>query len=91
MGGCDGSINTANPANNGLKNTAEKFTAAYSHPVRSPNRTLLMNYLSRADFFALVELRAVGDGIKMANQGYATFNNATPVFQYGRSDNPLGA
>ena len=39
----------------------------------------------------MVELRAIGYGIDRAGQGFATFNNATPAFKYGRSDNALGA
>ena len=90
MGGCDGSINATNPSNKGLEATALKFTAAYSNPRRSPNTSFVMTYLSRADFFTLVELRALANGIKKANLGFATFNNATPAFNYGRVDNPLG-
>lgn len=93
VGGCDGSINVANAANNGLNTTVVLLNSAYTsnNTSRSPNKTFINTYLSRADFFTLVELRAIGYGIDRAGQGFATFNNATPAFKYGRSDNSLGA
>ena len=54
MGGCDGSIASTNADNNGLVRTVEILDAAYSNARRSPNRTLIQTYLSKADFFVLV-------------------------------------
>ena len=54
MGGCDGSIASTNADNNGLAQTVGILDAAYSNARRSPNRTLIQTYLSRADFFVLV-------------------------------------
>jgi len=92
MGGCDGSIASTNADNNGLSTVANVFSVAYSSnsATISPSKAQITGNLSRADFFALIYLRAVGYGIKRGG-GVPTFSNTTAAFKYGRGDNPNGA
>lgn len=95
MGGCDGSINANNIANKGLFNAVNILGQSYNRPkMNIPNgkedNAFIKQYLSRADFMALVYLRTLSWSISAAGNGNPTFNNATPIFQYGRADNPNG-
>jgi len=95
MGGCDGSLNINNTGNNGLFRAIDLLSRTYNNPKpgdpngRSDN-LLLKTYLTRADYIVLTTFRALSLSIKAAGNGNPIFNNATPVFQYGRTSNPNG-
>lgn len=87
MGGYDRSINFGNADNAGLTGPANNIAAAYAQATDSQKSgaataTLFMK-LSRADFFVLVETRALGWGMKNGNS-LPSFTNK-PVFLYGRT------
>lgn len=95
MGGCDGSINVNNTANIGLDNTVRILGRSYNMGRMNitngkEDNAFIKKYLSRADFMALVYLRTLSWSISAAGNGKPIFNNATPIFQYGRADNPNG-
>lgn len=60
VGGCDGCINQANPANAGLTNIIAALETFYS---------ALTVDISRADFWAIASIAAVNAGIEFANKG----------------------
>jgi len=88
--GCDGSVNDANINNKGLNYTMGMLQRGYDFD-KFPFKKFINDHLSLADWAVLAQLRAVGYGIKNANNGYANFNNKTSVFKYGRISNPKGA
>jgi len=88
MGGCDGSLNLNNSDNRGLSSFEEYANKAYSS--KGTNYTLLSTYLSRSDYWVLVEDRSLAWAVKAGNNTF-TFYNSTPIFVYGRGDNPAGA
>lgn len=87
MGGCDASLNLTNSDNRGLTFVAEFANVAFSS--KGSNYSTLSAYLSRSDYWALVESRALAWAIKAGNNS-APFSNSTPSFVYGRGDNPAG-
>ena len=95
MGGCDGSINVLNPSNEGLAWIVNRLARGYNKavtmdPIDKADNALIKKHLSRADYMTLVYLRALSKSIVDSGKGKPVFNNATPVFQYGRADNPIG-
>lgn len=86
MGGCDGSLNLTNSANRGLEGLALELNKAYSFAINSqqnPSSFAIFNKLSRADFWVLVEERALAWGIKRSGViPKVNFNSGH--FSYGR-------
>ena len=82
MGGCDSRLNLGNTDNRGLEGFVREMNDIYNN-IRGVSSSLFMQTLSRPDFWALVQIRALAWGIRNGGS-VPSLGSSFVHYQYGR-------